>query len=89
MSLSKDFPHEVTTPKLGLKIYVNDHFLEMMKKNQNTVYSVSLLTPSTLNLLLFFILSYKKVFSLRHFSYINIVLGQAREVCTLAGVSRM
>lgn len=33
MSLSRDYPHEVTTPRLGLKIYVNDFYIDMIKKN--------------------------------------------------------
>jgi hypothetical protein len=38
MNLSRDYPHEVTTPRLGLKIYVNDYYIDMIKKNQNAVY---------------------------------------------------
>jgi hypothetical protein len=37
MKLSRDFPHEVTTNKLGLKFYINDDTLERMKKNPNTI----------------------------------------------------
>ena len=37
MKVSRDFPHEVTTNKLGLKFYINDDTLERMKKNPNTI----------------------------------------------------
>jgi hypothetical protein len=40
MTINRNFPHEVTTPKLGLKIYVNDYYIDMIKKNQNAVYQV-------------------------------------------------
>jgi len=37
MKVSRDFPHEVTTNKLGLRFYINDDTLERMKLNPNTI----------------------------------------------------